>query len=456
MKKYDIIVIGSGCGLLIVEAAAAKGWKTALIEKGKLGGTCLNVGCIPSKMLIHPADVIYEIGNVKQLGIDASINGVNFKSIIDRTLFTIKGYRNKLHRQLHRLNGVDLYENTARFTSDYVIDVAGETVTSSRIIIACGARPVMPDESLIGKEGILTNDNLLDLQEAPERLIIVGGGYIACEYAHFFASMGSQVILIEMADRLLTGEEPEVSELVERTLSNIAEIRTNTRLDGIKETDSGWEVSAVSVENGTLKKFKGTHVLFAIGRKPNTDWLGLENTSIKTDINGYIPVDHFLSTNLEGVYAIGDVNGVQMFRHAANYEAEIAWHNAAHSNNKQGERAAVDYSAMPRAIFTRPQVAAVGMTQTEAEKLYPAITKKVFYYETAKGEAMQEKHGFVKTITNPENGRILGCHIAGPQASVLIQEVVNAMAGDGTVDSIFGGVHIHPALSEVIPLSFTG
>jgi len=387
-------------------------------------------------MLIHPADVIYEIGNVKQLGIDASINGVNFKSIIDRTLFTIKGYRNKLHRQLHRLNGLDLYENTARFTSDYVIDVAGETVTSSRIIIACGARPVMPDESLIGKEGILTNDNLLDLQEAPERLIIVGGGYIACEYAHFFASMGSQVILIEMADRLLTGEEPEVSELVERTLSNIAEIRTNTRLDGIKETDSGWEVSAVSVENGTLKKFKGTHVLFAIGRKPNTDWLGLENTSIKTDINGYIPVDHFLSTNLEGVYAIGDVNGVQMFRHAANYEAEIAW--------------------MPRAIFTRPQVAAVGMTQTEAEKLYPAITKKVFYYETAKGEAMQEKHGFVKTITNPENGRILGCHIAGPQASVLIQEVVNAMAGDGTVDSIFGGVHIHPALSEVIPLSFTG
>ena len=167
MKKYDIIVIGSGCGLIVAEAASAKGWKTALIEKDYIGGTCLNVGCIPSKMLISPADIIYEISRSKRLGIEASINNIDFQNIITRAAFTIKGYRNKLHRSLLRLPGVDLFEGVAKFSADYIIKVAGETIQAERIVIACGTRPFIPDEALIGEEGFLTTDNLLELEQIP-------------------------------------------------------------------------------------------------------------------------------------------------------------------------------------------------------------------------------------------------------------------------------------------------
>lgn len=456
MKNYDLIVIGSGCGLLVVEAAAEKGWKTALIEKGQMGGTCLNVGCIPSKMLIYPADVIYEIERSGRLGIKASVDSLNFKSIVERTAFTISGYRNKLHRQLHRLNGVDLYEKRAKFKSDNVIDVDGELITSPKIIISVGTRPVLPDEKLLDQEGILTNDNLLDLKEIPRELIIVGGGYVACEYAHFFTSMGSKVVMIEMADRLLTSEEPEISELVWKTLSKNVDIHLNTKFDEIEKTGSEWKLTAVSGEENKKQEYLASHVLFAMGRRSNADLLEMEKTSIKTDSKGFIPVDQYLSTNIEGIYAIGDINGVQMFRHAANYEAEIAWHNIAHSNQKNTRRVAVSYQAMPRAIFTRPQVAAVGITEAEAKKAYPTTSQTTHFYETAKGEAMQEKEGFVKVVANRENGQILGCHIAGPQAPVLIQEVVNSMAADGTASSIHQGIHIHPALSEVIATAFSG
>lgn len=455
MKKYDIIVIGSGCGLLVVEAAAANGWKTALIENGHMGGTCLNVGCIPSKMLIYPADVIYEIERSKRLGISASVNMVDFKGIIDRAAFTVKGYRNKLHRQLHRLSGVDLYEDTAKFSDDYTIRVAGEEITAPTIIIACGTRPVVPDETLVGQEGILTNENLLDLQGAPKQLVIIGGGYIACEYAHFFSSVGSRVILIEMEERLLTSEEPEVSDLVEKTLKQSLEIHTGRKLENVIRSGSEWEVNTVSMTNGNMQKYETSHVLFAMGRKPNTDWLDMRNTSIQLDKKGFIRVNQFLSTNVKGIYAIGDANGIQMFRHAANYEAEIAWHNCVHAKKGNDLRIPVDYHAMPRAVFTRPMVAAVGMTQAEAEKIHPITVRTAFYNEIAKGAAMQENYGFIKTVVNRDSGEILGCHIAGPQAPVLIQEVVNAMAGDGTASSIFRGIHIHPALSELIPLAFS-
>lgn len=456
MKNYDLIVIGSGCGLLVVEAAAEKGWKTALVEKGQIGGTCLNVGCIPSKMLIYPADVIYEIERSGRLGIKASVDSLNFKSIVERTVFTISGYRNKLHRQLNRMNGVDLYEKRAKFKSDNVIDVDGESITSPRIIISVGTRPVLPDEKLLNQDGILTNDNLLDLKEIPRELIIVGGGYVACEYAHFFTSMGSKVVIIEMADRLLTSEEPEISELVWKTLSENIDIHLNTKFDEIEKTGSGWKLTTVSDEKGKKQEYLASHVLFAMGRRSNADLLELEKTSIKTDSKGFISADQYLSTNIEGIYAIGDINGVQMFRHAANYEAEIAWHNIAHSNQKNTRRVAVSYQAMPRAVFTRPQVAAVGMTEAEAKKTYPTTSQTTYFYETAKGEAMQEKEGFVKVVANRESGQILGCHIAGPQASVLIQEVVNSMAADGTASSIHHGIHIHPALSEVIAAAFSG
>lgn len=455
MKNYDVIVIGSGCGLIVVEAAASAGNKTALIEMGKMGGTCLNVGCIPSKMLIYPADVICEIDNARHLGISAFVSNVDYPGIVERTRHTIDGYRNKLHRQVRRIKGVDVYQARARFVDRHTIEADGVQLTAPLIFIACGTRPVIPESGLLAKPGIITNDNLLDLNRLPEKLLIVGGGYVACEYAHFFAAMGSEVTMLEMTDRLLMSEEPEVSRLVATTLGSKITVQTNTMLKKITQEHSGWNILTVNTRDDSSRSLSFSHVLFAMGRVPNTDILGAREAGIKHNDKGYIPVDDYLQTNVEGVYAIGDVNGRYMFRHAANYEAELAWHNGLHSRSKSKHLIPVDYRAMPHAVFTRPQVASVGMTEAEARKEHDTAVGMVSYFETAKGEAMQEKAGFAKAVVNKTDGAILGFHIAGPYADVLIQEVVNAMAGEEGSASVDRGIHIHPSISELIPLALS-
>jgi len=455
MKYYDVIVIGSGCGLVITEASALAGNKTALIEMDKIGGTCLNVGCIPSKMLIYPADVIYKIENAARLGIRASVSNVDFSGIVKRTRQSIEGYRNKLSRQIHRIKGVDIYEVQARFIDQHTLDLGGETITAPLIFIACGTRPVLPEGELVNKPGIITNDNLLDLNLLPEKILIVGGGYVACEYAHFFAAMGSEVTMMEMADRLLTGEEPEISRLVEKTLGSKIKVQTNTVLKTVTGSSSGWNITSINTEDNSTNSFSSGHVLFAMGRTPNTDFLGSKEVGIRHDEKGYIRVNNFLQTNVEGVYAVGDVNGRYMFRHAANYEAGLAWHNALHSSAGSKHLIPVDYHAMPHAVFTRPQVASVGMTEADARREHDIAIGKVSYFETAKGEAMQEKAGFAKAIVDKNNGIILGFHIAGPYAAVLIQEVVNAMSGEDGPGAVDRGIHIHPSISELIPLTLS-
>ena len=455
MKKYDIIVIGSGCGMIVVEAAAKKGWRAALVEDSHIGGTCLNTGCVPSKMIISPADAINEIARSKRLGVNASVDSIDFKKIVERAITTVIGYRNKLKRSVQRMEGVDLYEGVAKFTSDYVIDIAGEQITAPRIVIACGTHPFVPDKSMIGKEGFFTSDNLLNIKKLPERLIIAGGGYIACEYAHLFSSFGTQVVVLEKGDRLLDREETEVSRLVEKALGNSVEIYTQTKLEGVRKEGAEWIVNTVSIENGITNELRTGRVLMALGRSSNAESLNLHNTSVETDRKGFIIVDSYLETAVPGIYAIGDVNGNHMFRHAADYEAEIVFQNLLLADNEGNKKIKTNYMAMPRAIFTRPQVAGVGLTETEAKKFYNATSKTTYYNETVKGEAMQEREGFVKAICNDDNGQILGCHIAGPHASVLIQEVVNVMANNGTASAIKGCVHIHPALTEIVTLAFS-
>jgi len=455
MKHYDIIVIGSGCGLVIVEASAASGNKTALIEMGKMGGTCLNVGCIPSKMLIYPADVIHQIDNAGSLGIDASVSRVDFTGIIERTRKTINGYRNKLHRQVHRLKGVDIYEARARFVDQHVLDVDGEQLTAPLIFIAAGTRPFVPEAELSGRPGIITNDNLLEVDALPETITIAGGGYVACEYAHFFAAMGTRVTMLEMADRLLSGEEPDISRLVEKTLRRHITVHTATMLETVSQSGSGWDIQCVNTKDKSRSTVSSGHVLFAMGRIPNTDLLGSKEVGIDQDARGYIKVNDYLQTNIEGIYAIGDVNGQYMFRHAANYEAELAWHNSLHSRAGYAHLTPVDYHAMPHAVFTRPQVASVGLTEAEARKKHDIDVGKVSYFETAKGEAMQEKDGFAKAIIDKDSGSILGFHIAGPYAAILIQEVVNAMSGQGGPGSVEQGIHIHPSITELVPLTIS-
>jgi dihydrolipoamide dehydrogenase len=296
---------------------------------------------------------------------------------------------------------------------------------------------------------------LLNIKKLPERLIIAGGGYIACEYAHLFSSFGTQVVVLEKGDRLLDREETEVSRLVEKALGNSVEIYTQTKLEGVRKEGAEWIVNTVSIENGITNELRTGRVLMALGRSSNAESLNLHNTSVETDRKGFIIVDSYLETAVPGIYAIGDVNGNHMFRHAADYEAEIVFQNMLLADDEGNKKIKTNYMAMPRAIFTRPQVAGVGLTETEAKKFYNATSKTTYYNETVKGEAMQESEGFVKAICNDDNGQILGCHIAGPHASVLIQEIVNVMANNGTASAIKRCVHIHPALTEIVTLAFS-
>ena len=446
MKNYDVIVIGSGAGAIISDEAAAQGVKTALIDKGLLvGGTCLNWGCIPSKMLIYTADRIVEIEEVRKLGVEAEIKNIKFQVIMERMRKSRQENQVHIREGLKQSKNLDFYEGEGYFVSDYLLEVNGERLKGERIFIASGSRPFIPP--IKGSENIdyLTNESVLELKEKPESLIIIGGGYIAVEFGHFFAAMGTQVTILEMADRLVLSEEPEISELLKKELSKRMEVHTKALVEEVKQGNNGVVVIAKDTNSGELREFSAQRIMMAVGRRSNADILKVENTRIETDKRGFVKVDAYLETDHKGIFAIGDANGQQMFRHMANREAEIVTQNVFYGTNIK-----VDYSAVPHAVYSHPQVASVGMTETQASEVHSVLIGRMKYFDIAKGEAMLEKEGFAKLIVEKESNRILGFHIIGPYAPELIQEVVNAMTSGGGMEELSQGIHIHPSLTELV------
>lgn len=347
-----------------------------------------------------------------------------------------------------RADDMDFYEGEAHFVGEYTLEVKGERIQGKKIFIASGARPLIPPIKGIDTAGYLTNETALALQERPESLIIIGGGYIAAEFAHFFAAMGTRVTLIQRNKRLVPDEEPEISVLLKKELSKRMEIHTNTEAVEIKKAAPGYTIAAKDRESGRVKEFTSQKIMMAAGRRSNADLLNVENTGVKTDNKGYIVVNDYFETSKKNIWAFGDAIGKKMFKHVANREASLAWHNAEHKENVK-----MDYLAAPHAVFTYPEIASVGLTEEEARKAYPVrelLVGTAKYSQTARGEAMMEEEAFAKAIVKKRDGKILGFHIIGPYASILIQEVVNAMANNGDMWSIARAMHIHPALSEVI------
>ena len=447
MKNYDVIVIGSGCGALISDEAAEHGLKTALIDKGPLiGGTCLNWGCIPSKMLIYSADRIAETEEAKKLGITSEIKNIDFNAIMERMRQSRQESQINIREGIQQLENLDFYEGEAHFIADYAIEVNGEQLKGDIIFIASGSRPFIPP--IEGSENIayLTNESVLELKERPDSLIIIGGGYIAVEYGHFFAAIGTKVTILEMADRLVLSEEPEISELLKEQLIKRMEVHTNAQAEEVKGDNQSVTVVTKDNKSGQKKEFTAQRILMAVGRRSNADLLKVENAGIELDRRGFIKVNEYLETNKKNIFAVGDANGQQMFTHMANREATIAANNAFH-----GASLKVNYDAVPHAVYSHPQIASVGLWEEYARKDYDIIVGRTSYFEIAKGEAMMEKEGFAKAIVEKGSNRILGFHIIGPYAPVLIQEVVNAMTTGGNAEEIDQGIHIHPALSELIP-----
>jgi mycothione reductase len=446
MKKYDIVVIGSGCGMNIVDEALNHGMSVALVDKGPLGGTCANLGCIPSKMLIFPADRIAEIQEAGKLGIDAGIKNVDFTFIMERMRKFISENEQEMRHGLSQAEGLGFYEGEGRFTGKYTLEVNGETLKGDKIFIAAGSRPMIPPVTGLDKVDYLTSETVLQLKERPDSLLIIGGGYIAVEYGHFFAAMGTKVTILEMADRLVLAEEPEISELLKKELSRRMEVYTDARAVEVKENGHGITVVASDLKKGGKREFSAQQILVAVGRRSNADLLKVENTGVQVEKGGFIKVDEYLETTRKNIYAVGDINGKQMFTHVANMEALLAADNTIH-----GSKIKIDYSAAPHAVYSYPQIASVGLTEEAAAKIHEILIGKAKYLDVAKGEAMMEEKGFAKAVVAADSGNILGFHIIGPYAPILIQEVINVMAAGGETDQIQESMHIHPSISELIP-----
>ncbi|OGN97364.1 MAG: dihydrolipoyl dehydrogenase [Chloroflexi bacterium RBG_13_51_36] len=446
MKKYDVIVIGSGCGTNIVDEALAHSLGVALVDKGPLGGTCANLGCIPSKILIFAADRITEVQEAKKLGIEAQTRDIDFGFIMERMRQSVREGQEHMRQGLSHMDNLDFYEGEGHFVGDYTIEVNGDKINGAKIFIASGSRPSIPPIKGLEDLGYLTNETVLQLKERPDSLLIIGGGYIAVEYGHFFAAMGTRVTILEMADRLVLAEEPEISEILKKELSRRMDVHTGVQAEEVK--NNGHEITVVvkDLQRGGHKEFTAQQILVAVGRRSNADLLKVENTGVEVDKRGFIKGNEYLETVKKNIFAVGDINGQQMFTHVANVEASLAADNAIHGNKTK-----MDYGATPHAVYTHPQIASVGMTEETARRSHKVLIGKAKYSDVAQGEAMMEETGFAKALVEADTGKILGFHIIGPYAPILIQEAINAMASGGGIDQIRTSMHIHPSITELIP-----
>ncbi|MCW4044161.1 MAG: dihydrolipoyl dehydrogenase [Candidatus Bathyarchaeota archaeon] len=451
MEKFDVLVIGSGSGMLIASTAVGSGLKTAVIENGPMGGTCLNRGCVPSKMLLYPADIVSTINAAQRLGVNATVNSIDFKKIMSRMRTLVNSDSSAQARAVQATSGLTWFRETGRFISDYTMQVGEHTITAERIFIVSGARPGVPPIKGIEQVAYLTSDTVLQMETPPKSILIIGGGYIGVEYGHFFSSIGTETTIIQRPPRLLPEEEPEISDLLKNELEQHMAIHTSFEVVSVAQKGNVKTVTARNRVDNRLREFTAEAVMVASGRVPNSDLLKPEKTGVKLDERGYVKVNEYLETSKRNIWAFGDAIGREMFKHVANYEASIAWHNSVHEHKVK-----VDYSAAPHAVFTHPQVASVGLKEAEAKQQgYKILLGKAFYRDTAMGAAMGEPEGFVKVIVERETGKLLGGHIIGAEASVLIQEIVNAMNTENkSIAPIMHAMHIHPALSEVVQNAF--
>jgi mycothione reductase len=451
MEKYDLIVIGSGAGMNVASTAVQSGMKVAVVEHGLMGGTCLNTGCIPSKVLIYPADVIRELEEAKSIGVHASVSKVDFPLIMRRMRSFVSADREQMEQGVSMVEGLQWYRETGEFVGDYQLQVGSEMITAPKIVIASGARALVPPIDGLQETGYLDHVSVLDLESLPESLIIIGGGYIACEYGHFFSALGTRVTILEMMPRLLLGEDPEISEVVKRRFSKYSDVHLGHKVVKVEKKDGLKAVTALDGESGEERQFTAEKVMLAAGVRSNSDLLKPEKTGVETDERGWIVVDPYLETTKPNIWALGDATGKFMFRHTANYEAEIVSINALSDHRHQA-----DYHAVPHAVYGFPQVGAVGLTEAQAKEVgYEILVGRASYMDVTKGYAMGEEDGLVKVVVEQGTGKILGCHIVGPHAAILVQQIVYLMnAGDQDYIPLADAQVIHPSLSEVVINAF--
>jgi len=422
--------------------AAHLGANVALVEKDKLGGTCLNRGCIPTKALVRSAEAMLDARRSSDFGIDVANIGVNFQKVMERK----RGVVDKLVsgvEQLMKANRISVHRGIGRILSPHLVEVNGEEIATRKIVIATGSESTLLPVPGLDLPGVLTTDDILELEELPRSLVVIGGSYTGAEFACIFRALGTEVTIVKRRPLRLEPLDEEVGRRFAQTLpgQGIA-VKTGAAVKAIRK--EGESLRVVWDEAEGEQGIEGQMVLMATGRKPYTGDLGLAELGVKMD-GPAIVVNEYLETTVADIYAIGDVLGKYMLAHVASYEGEVAVENAL------GRSRQADYNAVPSCVFVQPEVACVGITEAEAkERDMPYKVSKFPFLACGRAVAMGETAGLVKLICDAENGRVLGMHIMGPHASDLIAEGALAMQMGATAKDIAHTIHAHPTVPEAI------
>lgn len=443
MQNYELAIIGAGPGGYTAGLLAGnRGLKVALVEKGELGGVCLNSGCIPTKFLLHASNLWSEIARAEDYGISIAGLELNYSKLMQGKENLISGLRKGIEFLL-KARKVDLIRAQAQIVSPNKILLKGqdkeEIITADKIIISAGSSPLELKGFEFDHKDILSSDSILELPHLPESLLIIGGGVIGVEFGVYFSSLGTKVYLVELLDRILPGVEPELSRTLELSLKKLGlKIYTQTEVESYSRSNSGLEVKLANGEVLEVKK-----ILVAVSRRANTQDLW-QDLDLELE-RGFLKVNQYLQTRLDNVYAIGDIKGGFMLAHSASYEAKIVLHNI------EGEKIKPDYSALPLCIFSEPEIASVGLTQREAEEkgLDLAIAKFPFR-ALGKARTIAKTEGFVKLIGDRREKLLLGAHLIGPFVTEIINELSLAIKFKIPYSELSHLIHPHPTIGEAI------
>ncbi len=457
MAHFDLAIIGTGSGNSLV-TPDFDDKRVAIIESGTFGGTCLNVGCIPTKMYVYAADVANTITHSAKFGIDATLDGVRWRDIRDRVFGRIDPIAES--GKDWRVNGPNTtaFLGHATFTGPKTLRIdsgadAGAEITADQIVIATGAHPTVPVAVRESGVPFHTSDTVMRLDDLPKRLVILGSGFVAAEFAHVFSALGSRVTVVARRNGLLRQLDTEISQRFTAVAQEQWDVRLNTKLAKVTSSENG-DASEVRLDFEDASHVIGDVLLVATGRVPNTANLGLDVAGIAMRGDGRVKVDAYGRTNVDGVWALGDVSSDYQLKHVANHGARVVAHNLAHP----GDLRSFDRRVVPQAVFTSPQIATVGLTEEQLKSLGRRyVTKSQAYGNTAYGWAMEDTTGVCKVIADPATGELLGAHLMGHQASILIQPLIQGMSFGQTVMEMARGQYwIHPALSEVVENALLG
>lgn len=440
MKAYDLLIVGSGGATGLARRAGEEGVRTAVVDPGPLGGTCPNRGCIPSKILLQHATVVEAARRAPRFYADVRVGRVDSAKVLSWMRREIHGTHESILESFGK--SVEYFQERAEFVDAHTVRAGKAELRGDRVVIATGARPVLPQGVDRAKVPYLVSDDVFRLKRAPRSIAIVGGGFIACEFAHFFASMGTRVTMIERSAELLMAEDEDVRRAFCAAFCPRVDYRANARVVSVDHGRGGFRMR---LEGTRRKVVESEALLYAIGRRPNTDGIGLETAGIATSERGFVAVDDHVRTNVPDVWAVGDVNGRHMFTHATTaqveYLSEVLF---------EGRTTPIDHGPMPHAVFTDPEVGGVGETEQALRARGAAYVKSVVKYEDVpKGSAMKERHGLAKLLADP-SGRILGFHVVGPEASILLHQVVPVMRWRNHVSSLTHALTVHPSLNELV------